>query len=60
VEYQKRSDIGDGCNWCYCVNIDTLWLRENLLKEVQKIAKNSELNINSKVIGINTRTKKNS
>jgi hypothetical protein len=36
--------------------LNTLWLRENLLKEVQKIAKNTESNIvNSKVIDISTR-----
>lgn len=36
--------------------INTLWLRINLLKEVQRIAKNSELNIvNSKVTDIGSR-----
>jgi hypothetical protein len=41
--------------------INTILLRENLLKEVKRIAKNSELNIvNSKVTDINTRMKMNS
>nr|WP_263327802.1 hypothetical protein [Neobacillus sp. Marseille-Q6967] len=38
--------------------LNTLWLRENLLKEVQKIAKNTESNIvNSKVTDISTKMK---
>lgn len=36
--------------------LNTLWLRENLLKEIQKIAKKSEDNIvNSKVIDISSK-----
>jgi hypothetical protein len=36
--------------------LNTLWLKENLLKEIQKIAKNTESNIvNSKVIDISTK-----
>lgn len=38
--------------------LNTLWLRKNLLLEVQKIAKNSEINIvEAKVTDISTKTK---